>query len=95
LEEIAGYLKEDGALLISECFWGVIPRWPTHIAKHRQLSPLLPLLAAERGLEFVASNKFPFGKPFLFRKVSGARGFSSIDDITWSSLLNQQVRLRA
>jgi glycosyltransferase involved in cell wall biosynthesis/2-polyprenyl-3-methyl-5-hydroxy-6-metoxy-1,4-benzoquinol methylase len=94
LKTISSCLKEDGIVLISECFWGILPRWPTHLAKHRTLSHLLPILAAEYGLEFVASNKFPFGKPFLFRKSAHARGFSAIDEITWSKLLNEQMRLR-
>jgi glycosyltransferase involved in cell wall biosynthesis/2-polyprenyl-3-methyl-5-hydroxy-6-metoxy-1,4-benzoquinol methylase len=95
LKAISACLKENGIVLISECFWGILPRWPTHLAKHRTLSNILPVLGPEYGLEFVASNKFPFGKPFLFKKSARARGFSAIDEITWSNLLKEQIRLRA
>lgn len=69
LEEISGYLNEDGFLYISECFNGIESKWPTHLFENEKYSGLLPLLMP-CDVVFSSLNRLPFGKPYLFKKNS-------------------------
>ena len=69
LNKISSHLKIDGLLFISECFDGIEDRWPTHLHANEKYSNKLPFLA-NQGLELSRINKNPYGKPYVFKKIS-------------------------
>lgn len=64
---IAGHLKTDGLLFVSECFNGIESRWPTHLYANERLAGLLPFLM-DPLFELEAVNTRPFAKPYVFRR---------------------------
>ena len=66
-DAISGYLEGDGLLFISECFNGIEDRWPTHLLSNEKFAGKLPLMLI-RDFVFLAANRAPYGKPFVFRK---------------------------
>lgn len=68
LKDLARVLKPDGLLIMSECFDGVEPQWPTHLHENLRYAGLLPFLLAEQGFSWVDSNSRPSDKPMVFRR---------------------------
>lgn len=68
LKDLARVLKPDGLLIMSGCFAGVEPQWPTHLHENQRYAGLLPFLLAEQGFSWVDSNSRPSDKPMVFRR---------------------------
>jgi len=68
LNDLARVLKPDGLLIMSECFAGVEPQWPTHLHENLRYAGLLPFLLAEQGFSWIDSNSQPGDKPMVFRR---------------------------
>jgi glycosyltransferase involved in cell wall biosynthesis/2-polyprenyl-3-methyl-5-hydroxy-6-metoxy-1,4-benzoquinol methylase len=97
LEFLNKQLKPTGLLFISECFAGIKPYWQTHLLNNERFAGLLPILAANCGLEFQGINQAPMGKPFVFQKSESPQTelIESVlqDETLMALLVYEQARL--
>lgn len=67
LEFTSTHLTDNGKLFISDCFSGVVERWPTHLYENEQFAHEMHLLA-EPCMHVVDVNLHPYAKPYVLKK---------------------------
>ena len=96
---ISQRIKPGGFLLISECFDGIVDRWPTHLYLNETLAARLPSFAWP-DFELEDINRNPFAKPYLFKKVVRTDSLDHHSDVLGDphvarSILSTMTRLGA
>lgn len=90
-------LVTEGLLFLSDCFPGIKDYWQTHLLSNERLSGLIPLMAAQCGLEFQGFCQEPLYKPYVFQQ-SNKPGIQLLNEALNQSsviemILREQTRL--
>ena len=67
IENIWGYLRNDGIAIVTESFGRIEPAFPIHLAKNKKFDGKTEVLFVETGFYLVKS--FPERRPMVFRKT--------------------------
>lgn len=67
LKFTSSHLTDNGKLFISDCFSGVVERWPTHLYENEQFAHEMHLLALPF-MRVVDVNLNPYAKPYVMKK---------------------------
>lgn len=88
IHEIAEFLKDEGCALVSECFLGVTPQFPTHLKSNLRYAGRTPFLFLSQGLCLTYCCKDPLilFKPMEFLKKSSMNSWDR-----WRVYLNPIV----
>jgi glycosyltransferase involved in cell wall biosynthesis/SAM-dependent methyltransferase len=86
LKYIASHLTDNGKLFISECFNGVVQRWPTHLYENEQFSNEMHHLALPQ-MCLVDVNLLPYAKPYVLKK----NNFSDHLNSAHNGFINQRL----
>jgi len=73
-------IKIGGLLFLSECCDGIRDRWPSHLFETEKLKDKIIPLFMVYGFELVHSNRYPYNKPYVFKR-------RAVDDLSWNKAM--------
>ncbi|HOW59054.1 MAG TPA: methyltransferase [Candidatus Omnitrophota bacterium] len=80
IHQIAEFLKSEGCALVSECFLGVTPQFPTHLKSNLRYAGRTPFLFLSQGLclTYFCTHPLILFKPMEFLKKSSINSWDRL-----------------